>query len=85
MTFIILRQTAEQKSAVEKLRALTDLINQTVGDALSDLLLVEAILTNRQWTFKQWDQAYTDLPNRLVKVVVSSITMIYLSCFFFED
>lgn len=66
-----LSQTAEQKEAIEKLRALTDLINQTVGDALSDLLLVETILTNRQWSLKQWDQAYTDLPNRLVKVIVS--------------
>ncbi|RIA97941.1 hypothetical protein C1645_751212 [Glomus cerebriforme] len=65
-------QTAEQENAIEKLRALTDLINQTVGDALSDLLLVEAILTNRQWTLKQWDQAYSDLPNRLVKVVVEN-------------
>ena len=35
------------------------------------MLLVEAILTNRQWSFEEWDQAYTDLPNRLVKVVVS--------------
>ncbi|CAI2177642.1 16360_t:CDS:2, partial [Funneliformis geosporum] len=65
-------QTAEQENAIEKLRALTELINQTVGDALSDLLLVDAILTNRQWTLKQWDQAYTDLPNRLVKVVVEN-------------
>ncbi|CAG8722140.1 2793_t:CDS:2, partial [Funneliformis mosseae] len=65
-------QTAEQENAIEKLRALTELINQTVGDALSDLLFVDAILTNRQWTLKQWDQAYTDLPNRLVKVVVEN-------------
>jgi phosphoacetylglucosamine mutase len=50
---------------------LTELINQTVGDAISDMLLVEAILTSRQWSFEEWDQAYTDLPNRLVKVVVS--------------
>ncbi|CAG8546771.1 6583_t:CDS:10 [Ambispora leptoticha] len=65
-------KTPENISALEKLRALIDLINQTVGDALSDLLLVEAILTYRRWTPKQWDQAYTDLPNRLVKVVVSN-------------
>ncbi|CAB4473790.1 Phosphoacetylglucosamine mutase [Rhizophagus irregularis] len=65
-------QTAGQKEAIEKLRALTDLINQTVGDALSDLLLVETILTNRQWSLKKWDQAYSDLPNRLVKVIVEN-------------
>ncbi|CAG8702110.1 11200_t:CDS:10, partial [Gigaspora rosea] len=62
----------KQEKAIKKLQALTELINQTVGDALSDLLFVEAILINRQWTFHQWDSAYTDLPNRLVKVVVEN-------------
>lgn len=64
-------KTPAQKQAITQLAALTDLINQTVGDAISDMLLVEAILTSRQWSFEEWDQAYTDLPNRLVKVVVS--------------
>ncbi|KAG0330108.1 Phosphoacetylglucosamine Mutase [Dissophora globulifera] len=59
-----------QAVAARSLRALSEVINQTVGDAFSDLLLVETILTQRQWTPKVWDQAYTDLPNRLVKVVV---------------
>ncbi|KAG0342859.1 Phosphoacetylglucosamine Mutase [Podila humilis] len=59
-----------QAVAIRSLRALSDVINQTVGDAFSDLFLVETILTQRQWTPKVWDQAYTDLPNRLVKVVV---------------
>ncbi|KAG0352478.1 Phosphoacetylglucosamine Mutase, partial [Gamsiella multidivaricata] len=59
-----------QAVAIRSLRALSEVINQTVGDAFSDLLLVETILTQRQWTPKIWDQAYTDLPNRLVKVVV---------------
>ncbi|KAF0543546.1 Phosphoacetylglucosamine mutase [Gigaspora margarita] len=66
------KRTAEQEKAIKKLQALTELINQTVGDALSDLLFVEAILINRQWTFNQWNSAYTDLPNRLVKVVVEN-------------
>ncbi|CAO3631468.1 unnamed protein product [Mucor hiemalis] len=64
-------KTPAQKQAIDQLFALTELINQTVGDAISDMLLVEAILTSRQWSFEEWDQAYTDLPNRLVKVVVS--------------
>lgn len=59
-----------QHTALADLRALSELINQTVGDALSDLLLVETILATRQWTPKEWDSAYTDLPNRLVKVLV---------------
>lgn len=46
-----------------------------MGDAISDMLLVETILTNRQWSLDAWDQAYTDLPNRLVKVVVADRTI----------
>ncbi|GAA5888337.1 hypothetical protein JCM3774_000504, partial [Rhodotorula dairenensis] len=62
---------ASRLAAIENLRSLTDLINQTVGDALSDLLLVETVLLHRQWTPAQWDRAYTDYPNRLVKVLVA--------------
>lgn len=57
-------------AALANLRALVDLINQTVGDAISDMLLVEVVLLHRQWTPAQWDAAYTDYPNRLVKVLV---------------
>lgn len=63
--------TPNQQNALNNLRALTELINQTVGDALSDLLLIETILLRKQWSFKEWDSAYTDLPNRLVKVLVN--------------
>lgn len=62
---------ASRLAALENLRSLTDLINQTVGDALSDLLLVETVLLHRQWTPAEWDRAYTDYPNRLVKVLVA--------------
>ena len=60
-----------QQTALETLRALNDLINQTVGDALSDLLLVEAVLAHKQWTPKEWVSTYKDLPNRLVKAEVA--------------
>ena len=65
-----LPQTPAQASALETLRAMTQLINQTVGDALSDLLMVEVILAHKGWSPKEWDLTYTDLPNRLVKVEV---------------
>ncbi|KAL9594185.1 MAG: hypothetical protein Q9219_007171 [cf. Caloplaca sp. 3 TL-2023] len=64
-------QSPAQYSALETLRALTALINQTVGDALSDLLLVEVILAHKGWGPKEWDSTYTDLPNRLVRVEVA--------------
>ncbi|CEQ41623.1 SPOSA6832_03363 [Sporobolomyces salmonicolor] len=63
--------TPSQRAALTNLAALVDVINQTVGDAISDLLLVEAVLLHRQWTSPaQWDAAYSDYPNRLVKVLV---------------
>jgi phosphoacetylglucosamine mutase len=34
------------------------------------MLLVETVLLHRQWGPAEWDQAYSDLPNRLVKVIV---------------
>jgi phosphoacetylglucosamine mutase len=60
-----------QDTALKTLKALLDLINQTVGDALSDLLLVEVILAHKGWTVKEWLGTYVDLPNRLVKVEVA--------------
>jgi phosphoacetylglucosamine mutase len=65
-------QSPAQKNALETLRALIDLINQTVGDALSDMLLVEVILAHKGWTPKEWDLTYVDLPNRLVRVEVAN-------------
>jgi hypothetical protein len=47
-----------------------DVINQTVGDAISDMLIVETILHARGWSIQDWEAAYTDLPNRQLKVVV---------------
>ncbi|KAI9796202.1 MAG: Phosphoacetylglucosamine Mutase [Piccolia ochrophora] len=63
-------QSPAQKSALETLRALTELINQTTGDALSDLLFVEVILAHKSWGPNEWDGTYTDIPNRLVRVEV---------------
>jgi phosphoacetylglucosamine mutase len=59
-----------QNTALQTLKACLDLINQAVGDAISDLLLVEVILAHKQWTAKEWLATYKDLPNRLVRVEV---------------
>ncbi|KAG6862359.1 hypothetical protein C0995_011799 [Termitomyces sp. Mi166 len=63
--------TPAQSTALKHLIDLTQLINQTVGDALSDMLLVEVVLSHRSYTGEEWDSLYVDLPNRLVKVVVA--------------
>ncbi|KAH9050429.1 phosphoacetylglucosamine mutase [Lactarius hengduanensis] len=62
--------TPAQSTALNHLSNLTQLINQTVGDALSDMLLVEVVLAHRSYSGFEWDSLYVDLPNRLVKVVV---------------
>lgn len=65
--------TEEQRNAAERLLTLIDVINETVGDAISDMLLVELILQSRGWNVKDWEASYKDLPNRLLKVVVQVI------------
>ncbi|KAA1471539.1 phosphoacetylglucosamine mutase [Dentipellis sp. KUC8613] len=62
--------TPAQSTALNHLLSLTRLINQTVGDAISDMLLVETVLAHKSYSGLEWDSLYVDLPNRLVKVVV---------------
>ncbi|NXS39040.1 AGM1 mutase, partial [Balaeniceps rex] len=61
----------EKREAAKVLENVIDLINQTVGDAVSDMLVIEAILALKGLTVQQWDAIYTDLPNRLLKVQVA--------------
>ncbi|KAJ8274721.1 hypothetical protein COCON_G00093460 [Conger conger] len=61
----------EKKSAAVLLENLINLCNQTVGDAISDMLLIEAVLAIRGMTVQQWDAIYSDLPNRQLKVKVA--------------
>jgi phosphoacetylglucosamine mutase len=60
-----------QLHALQSLKALIDLINQTVGDALSDMLLTEVVLAHKCWTPNDWENTYIDMPNRLVRVEVA--------------
>lgn len=58
-------------SAVAALKVLPRLINPAVGDALSDMLLVDALLQHFQWSLQDWNSnLYTDLPSRQLKVQV---------------
>jgi len=59
-----------QKYALDSLRACVDLINQAVGDALSDMLFAEVVLAHKCWSPRDWENTYIDLPNRLVRVEV---------------
>ncbi|XP_030577689.1 phosphoacetylglucosamine mutase [Archocentrus centrarchus] len=61
----------ERKRAALLLKNTINVINQTVGDAISDMLLIEAILAIKGMTVQQWETIYSDLPNRQLKVKVS--------------
>ncbi|KAG5420755.1 PCM1 [Candida metapsilosis] len=65
----------EEEAAVKVLQNFSQLINQAVGDAISDLLVVLAILHYLDLTPEQWNKEYTDLPNKLIKVVVPDRTI----------
>lgn len=66
----------EKQKAAEKFLSMVDLINQTVGDAMSDMLVVETILYEKGWSLEDWGAAYTDLPNRQRKVTIKDRTVI---------
>lgn len=61
--------------AAKSLLLLNDLINQTVGDALSDLLAVIAALSVLGKSPSDWANTYHDLPNKLSKVIVKDRNM----------
>ncbi|XP_034622013.1 phosphoacetylglucosamine mutase isoform X4 [Trachemys scripta elegans] len=61
----------QKREAAKMLENTIDLINQTVGDAISDMLVIEAILALKGLTVQQWDAIYTDLPNRQLKVKIA--------------
>ncbi|KAJ3343178.1 Phosphoacetylglucosamine Mutase [Gonapodya sp. JEL0774] len=65
-------KTPQQLAALEFLGCLTDLINQAVGDAISDMLAVVAVLAYKGWTFESWATFYTEVPNRQEKVKVAN-------------
>lgn len=58
-------------AAAQKLLRFRDVINEAVGDAISALLAVEAVLRLLDWSCEDWLAMYSDLPNRQVKVVVA--------------
>ena len=71
-----LLSTNESLKALYILKNLKDCINQTVGDAITDLLAVELILAMRNMSIVDWDLLYTDLPSRQLKVTIKDRTVI---------
>ena len=63
---------SDAAAALSELEALTEAINPAVGDALSGILVVEAVLRSKGWGLPEWDAMYGDLPSRQVKVSAGS-------------
>ncbi|OQR97283.1 phosphoacetylglucosamine mutase [Thraustotheca clavata] len=66
----------KKKYALANITAAHQLINQAVGDALSDALFVEALLIQHDWSIAQWDAIYQDLPSRQTKVKIADRTVV---------
>ncbi|KAF3431723.1 hypothetical protein FNV43_RR26458 [Rhamnella rubrinervis] len=62
-----------QQNAALGLLAISKLINQAVGDALSGMLLVEAILRYMGWSIHRWNELYYDLPSRQLKNIIIGV------------
>lgn len=62
--------------ALRRLRLLPALVNQSVGDAMSDMLFVDAILYLRGWDLSTWAKLYADMPSKQAKVKVVDRTVI---------
>uniref|UniRef100_A0A0R0LDN9 Phosphoacetylglucosamine mutase n=1 Tax=Glycine max TaxID=3847 RepID=A0A0R0LDN9_SOYBN len=67
---------SEGEKAALRLLAVSKLINQAVGDALSGLLLVEVILQHMGWSINKWNELYHDLPSKQLKVKVADRTAV---------
>ncbi|GMJ10126.1 DNA-DAMAGE-REPAIR/TOLERATION 101 [Hibiscus trionum] len=72
----LVSEGSEQQKAALRLLSVSNLINQAVGDALSCLLLVEAILQHKGWSIQKWNELYQDLPSRQLKVKVVDRTAV---------
>ncbi|EPY49676.1 N-acetylglucosamine-phosphate mutase [Schizosaccharomyces cryophilus OY26] len=64
-------QSNTETAAIDALLQLSQLINQAIGDALSDMLAVLSVLGSLLWDATGWLSMYDDLPNKLVKVKVA--------------
>lgn len=63
-------------AAAKKILALSKVLNQAVGDALSGILLVEGALRLTGLTMQSWADLYRDLPSRMLKVEVPDRTKV---------
>ena len=69
-------EESDQCAALKEMKAMTEAINPAVGDALSGILVVEAVLLAKGWGLDEWGEMYKDLPSKQVKVMVKDRAVI---------
>ncbi|XP_065202453.1 phosphoacetylglucosamine mutase [Planococcus citri] len=62
--------SGEQLRALNELCTFINMINETVGDALSDMLAIETILHVKGWSIQDWNKLYDPVPYKMAKVTV---------------
>jgi phosphoacetylglucosamine mutase len=62
--------------SVMQVLAVSRLMNQAVGDAIGGMLLVEVVLRSPGMSWSGWEQLYTDLPNKQLKLKVADRNII---------
>ncbi|XP_037933349.1 phosphoacetylglucosamine mutase isoform X2 [Teleopsis dalmanni] len=72
----VITTAANSNNDAKTLLNVINLINETVGDAISDMLLVETILNQKGWDVKDWLGTYDDLPNLQLKIKVQDRNVI---------
>ncbi|XP_059216395.1 phosphoacetylglucosamine mutase [Stomoxys calcitrans] len=76
----LIKKAAEDgNEEAKKFLLIIDVINETVGDAISDMLLVETILNHKGWDVADWLACYDDLPNLQLKIKVQDRNVITTS------
>ena len=71
-----LRAIQDTCEAAHEILALNNVINEAVGDAISDILLVETALMKKGLGLSQWSQIYQDLPSRQLKAEIKDRSVI---------
>lgn len=66
-----LKEIESECHAAKELLAVSRVINEAVGDAISDILLVEAAMFKRGLkSLTEWNEMYVDMPSKQIKVAV---------------
>eukprot|EP01065_Artemidia_motanka_P042292 TRINITY_DN5641_c0_g1_i1.p1 TRINITY_DN5641_c0_g1~~TRINITY_DN5641_c0_g1_i1.p1 ORF type:complete len:555 (+),score=187.32 TRINITY_DN5641_c0_g1_i1:73-1737(+) len=65
-----LEKAAESCGRAKQLLAVSKLASPVCGDAITDMLLCEAALSETGWSIRDWIALYADAPSRMTKVTV---------------